>query len=136
VEKKSSGAKLLHDICIKQSPTAASRLNLRPPTPNPLNDHTPLLSSSSKSQKPAYTVHAMASFATLPPTADNDAIKPFKVSIPESDLQEMKTLIKLSKVAVPSFENTHTGEENEHYYGIDREFIVKAKKVWEGEYDW
>ena len=77
----------------------------------------------------------MATFAKLPPGADKDAIKPFQVSISESALSDMKTLIKLSKVAVPSYENTHTGSDNDYYYGIDREFILKAKKVWENEYD-
>lgn len=78
----------------------------------------------------------MASYATLPPGADTSAIKPFKVAIPEETLQDMKTLIKLSKVAVPSYENTHSGEDADHHYGIDREWVVKAKGVWEGEYDW
>ena len=79
----------------------------------------------------------MASFAKLPSSTDTNVIKPFEVSIPESTLSDMKTLIKLSRIAVPSYENTHTKKDNDdHFFGIDREFIVNAKKVWENEYDW
>ena len=76
------------------------------------------------------------SFDKLPAGTDTAAIKPFKVEIPEQTLSEFKTLIKLSKVAVPSYENTHSGEDTNFHFGIDREWLVKAKKVWETEYDW
>lgn len=76
------------------------------------------------------------SFDQLPSSADTAAIKPFKVEIPEQTLSDMKTLIKLSKVAVPTYENTHSGEDTDHHFGIDREWVIKAKKEWEDTYDW
>ncbi|KIW80223.1 hypothetical protein Z517_06838 [Fonsecaea pedrosoi CBS 271.37] len=78
----------------------------------------------------------MAVFSNLPASAENSSIRPFTCSVGEQELDDSKSLIRLSKVAVPTFENTHTGEEHRYQYGIDREFILKAKDIWMREYDW
>lgn len=57
---------------------------------------------------------------------------PFRVNIPESALTELKTLLKYSKIAKPTFENTTT----EGYYGVSREWLQDAKSNWESRFDW
>lgn len=63
--------------------------------------------------------------ATLSPT-------PFQISIPQESIDELKTLLKLSKVAKPTFENVQT-EKN---YGVTREWIVNTTRFWADGFDW
>ena len=63
--------------------------------------------------------------ATLRPT-------PFKVSIPDATLEEMKLLIKASKVAPETYESSFSDRR----YGVTREWMINAKDQWENHFDW
>ncbi|CAF3994402.1 unnamed protein product [Adineta steineri] len=63
--------------------------------------------------------------ATVQPT-------PFKVSIPQSNLDELKTLIQLSKVAPLTYE----GSQEDRKYGVTNKWIREAKEKWEKDFDW
>jgi hypothetical protein len=67
-----------------------------------------------------------------PPAASLVATTPFRVNIPESALTELNTLLKYSKLAKPTFENTTT----ESYHGVSREWLQNAKSTWEGTFNW
>ncbi|KAJ5594177.1 uncharacterized protein N7459_000385 [Penicillium hispanicum] len=70
-------------------------------------------------------------FSTLPSTA-KVAPSPFKVSIPKESLNELETLIKLSKLGPSTYENTQTNTQ----YGITKEWLVAMREQWLMSYKW
>lgn len=58
--------------------------------------------------------------------------KPFTLSIPDSDLNDFKTLLKLSPLAPQTYENQHTDRR----YGLPHEWLANAKAHWLNTYDW
>ncbi|ERF69832.1 hypothetical protein EPUS_08033 [Endocarpon pusillum Z07020] len=70
------------------------------------------------------------SFSTLP-SGVNHAIKPFTLNTPAAEIEELKTLIKHSRIAVPTFENS----QKDGKYGIDREWMQNIKEKWL-KFDW
>ncbi|KAJ6557413.1 Alpha/Beta hydrolase protein [Mycena vulgaris] len=70
------------------------------------------------------------SFTTLPANAKTRPI-PFKVAVPDSAIQELKTLIKLAKVAPPTYENLRSDRK----FGVSTEWIKSAKAEWDS-FDW
>ncbi|OJD11250.1 hypothetical protein ACJ73_09579, partial [Blastomyces percursus] len=73
----------------------------------------------------------MANYTTLPSTATTRP-KPFQVSIHEQQLSEFKTLLKLSKIPVPTYESL----QEDGRFGISHKWLVEAKRYWEEEFDW
>lgn len=72
------------------------------------------------------------SFASLPnSTGRNDAIQPFTIHTPQEALDELKTLIQNSRIAVPTFENSRTDGK----YGLDREWMLNIRDKW-AKFDW
>ena len=71
-------------------------------------------------------------FGTLPSNAKSSGIKPFDVDIPEKDVEEFKTLLKLSKVAAPTYEST----QKDRKYGVTDKWLAEAKERWSGGFDW
>ncbi|KAL9105911.1 MAG: hypothetical protein Q9227_008970 [Pyrenula ochraceoflavens] len=71
------------------------------------------------------------SFADLPNGASGD-FKPFKIAIPKDQVEEMNTLIKLSKIAPQTFENSFIDLK----YGVGREWMVKARDEWMNNFSW
>lgn len=59
-------------------------------------------------------------------------VEDFKVSIPDQEIEDFKTLLKLSKIGPETYANTATDAN----YGVSREWIVKAKERWLSGYDW
>ncbi|KAF8250387.1 putative epoxide hydrolase [Wilcoxina mikolae CBS 423.85] len=57
-------------------------------------------------------------------------VAPFNVSIPDSEVSDFKTLLKLSKLAPETYESQH------RRLGITSKFMREAKAQWENEYDW
>ncbi|KAH8891525.1 alpha/beta-hydrolase [Thozetella sp. PMI_491] len=76
----------------------------------------------------------MPIYNTLPAQAKPDALSPFKVNVSDADLDRMKTLIKLSNLADPSYENSLPDGSRD--LGLRREWLKEAKRVWEQEFDW
>jgi microsomal epoxide hydrolase len=72
-----------------------------------------------------------AAFTNLPRSA---TIKPtpFKVSIAQSVLDELNTLIKLSKVAPLTYE----GSQEDRKYGVTNKWVREAKEKWKNDFDW
>ena len=71
------------------------------------------------------------SFSSLPSDITNDAIKPFTFNTPPEALDELKSLVQHSKIAVPTFENSRA----EGKYGISRDWMQNIKDKWT-KFDW
>ncbi|KAE8146618.1 alpha/beta-hydrolase [Aspergillus avenaceus] len=71
-----------------------------------------------------------SAFNKIPPgTKINPS--PFNVNISDEQLEELQLLVKLSKVAPPTFE----GLQPDRKYGITTEWLVNAKEAWK-TFDW
>jgi len=58
--------------------------------------------------------------------------EPFKVAIPDSALDELKLLLKHSKLAPQTYESS----QEDRKYGITSQWIKEAKETWEHGFDW
>jgi microsomal epoxide hydrolase len=56
--------------------------------------------------------------------------QPFRLSIPDEQLEELKTLTKLSKLPPPTYEGTQP------QYGVTSEWMKNARDYWLNEFDW
>ncbi|EDN02319.1 predicted protein [Histoplasma mississippiense (nom. inval.)] len=72
-----------------------------------------------------------ASYSTVPSVALK-APEIFHVAIPEQQLSEFKTLLKLSKIPAPTYESL----QEDGRYGISHKWLTETKKYWEEEFDW
>jgi microsomal epoxide hydrolase len=73
-------------------------------------------------------------FGTVPTGAEQQPI-PFELHVEEQKLQDLKTLLRLSPVAKPTYENLQ--DDGSHgRFGVSRKWVANAKKYWEDEYDW
>ena len=54
----------------------------------------------------------------------------FHVRVPDEELSIFKDLLKRSKIAPASYENSRDG------FGTMREWMVEAKRYWVEEFDW
>ncbi|EIW66985.1 hypothetical protein M231_03918 [Tremella mesenterica] len=58
-------------------------------------------------------------------------LEPFKVSIPQEDIDDLISLVRAGRIAKKTYENTQT-EEN---FGITRDWLMHARDQWL-EFDW
>ncbi|EER45056.1 epoxide hydrolase [Histoplasma capsulatum var. duboisii H88] len=72
-----------------------------------------------------------ASYSTIPSVASK-APEVFHVAIPEQQLSDFKTLLKLSKIPAPTYESL----QEDGRYGISHKWLAETKKYWEEEFDW
>lgn len=70
-------------------------------------------------------------FNTLPATA-RVSPTPFKIAVHKSQLTELETLIKLSKLAPHTFENSQTDGR----YGVTTDWLVTMRDQWLRSYKW
>ncbi|KAJ7640542.1 hypothetical protein B0H17DRAFT_1187169 [Mycena rosella] len=70
------------------------------------------------------------SFTKLPATAKT-APTPFQVAVPDSAIQELRTLLELARVAPPTYESLRSDRK----FGVTTEWIKSAKAEWES-FDW
>lgn len=70
-------------------------------------------------------------FAQVPADA-SVRVSPFKIAIPDKSLQELHTLLSLSKLAPVTYE----GLQKDRRYGITREWLEEAKSTWMNSFDW
>lgn len=77
----------------------------------------------------------MASYATPPPAPSSapTRARPFTVSIPAREIAAFKQLLSLSRVAKETYEN---GARPDRRWGLGRQWMLDAKEVWLGEFDW
>jgi microsomal epoxide hydrolase len=57
--------------------------------------------------------------------------KPFQVSIDDERVDELKLLVKLGKIAPPTYEST----QKEQNFGITHQWLTDAKSAWM-KFDW
>ena len=65
------------------------------------------------------------------PTSTED-IEPFNVFVAEGDIDECKQLVKLSKIAPSTYENTR----EDRRYGVTQEWLTAARDYWLTNFDW
>ena len=70
-------------------------------------------------------------YSKVPAAALNSPV-PFKVAIPETQLSEFRTLLKLSKIAAPTYESSL----EDGRYGLTHKWITEAKDYWLSTFDW
>ncbi|KAJ5614431.1 hypothetical protein N7528_008085 [Penicillium herquei] len=70
-------------------------------------------------------------FSTLPPTA-KIIPTPFTVSIPKQQLDDLETLIRLSKLAPHTYENSQLDSK----YGVTTDWLVTMRDLWLRSYKW
>lgn len=59
-------------------------------------------------------------------------IEPYTVSVPDQDIQDLKTLLKHTRIPNETFENKKVHKED---YGITRDWFIEARDAWL-QFDW
>lgn len=78
---------------------------------------------------------SFSGFDTIPDGGSN-AIKPWKVSVPQQRLDDLIALLERTPLAPPTYENSLPGKQDRHL-GVRRDWLSAAKKHWEtGGFDW
>ena len=73
----------------------------------------------------------MTGYDTIPSAASLRPQK-YKISIPEQQLSDFKNLLKLSPLALRTYENL----QSDGRFGVTYDWISKAKEYWENQYNW
>lgn len=66
------------------------------------------------------------------PSAASIAPTPFEASIPQEQVSELKTLVKLSKIASPTYESV----QSDRRFGITTAWLASMKEKWVNDFDW
>lgn len=66
------------------------------------------------------------------PNASKATSRPFKVNIPDDDLQRLKTLLGAAPLGVETWENKQTDGK----FGVSRVWLANARSVWLNDFDW
>lgn len=63
------------------------------------------------------------------------SLKPekFELKVPQHEVNHFYQLLKLSTLAPQTYENTRN---DPNQFGVNHDFMTKAKKHWESSYDW
>lgn len=77
----------------------------------------------------------MADYGTLPPNIKGN-IERFEIRVEEQQLQDFKTLLRLSPIVQETYENQKERVSEGNDFGITREWLVDAKSYWEKDYNW
>ncbi|PLB52744.1 putative epoxide hydrolase [Aspergillus steynii IBT 23096] len=72
-----------------------------------------------------------APYGKLPPAASISPA-PFTVSIPQQQLEELSTLVRLSKTAPPTYENS----QPDGRFGVTSEWLTTMRQKWLLDFDW
>lgn len=72
-----------------------------------------------------------SSFSRLPSTAKVTPA-PFKVSFSDNELEDLKTLVRLSRTAPRTYENS----QSDRRYGITSDWLNGLKEQWTKDFDW
>lgn len=73
-------------------------------------------------------------YGMLPSTANKNAIKSYTLAIRKAELTRMNTLVELSNIATPNYENT--GADKSQEFGVTREWLMAAKERWQNTFIW
>jgi microsomal epoxide hydrolase len=75
---------------------------------------------------------AVAQYSQLPKPISGNGIRPFTLKVPKSKVRDMETLIRLSPVGKPTYENLKTDGS----LGLNRNWLVETKKHWMESFKW
>ncbi|KAK0704453.1 Alpha/Beta hydrolase protein [Lasiosphaeris hirsuta] len=67
-------------------------------------------------------------------TADAGSISPFRIEIPDFNLERMQALLRLTPIAGASFENSPPDGKRD--LSVPREWLAQAKQTWETTFGW
>ncbi len=70
-------------------------------------------------------------FGNLPQGA-SDVFRPFVVDTPQTDIDALKTLLRLSRVGPKTYENNLSDRR----LGLQLDWLQQAVKQWAGPFDW
>lgn len=70
-------------------------------------------------------------FSQFPSTA-TIVPAPFQVAVPDEQIAELKTLVKLAKIAPPTLEN----QQQDRRYGVTSDWLTTMREKWLNDYDW
>ena len=70
-------------------------------------------------------------FSKLPPTATISPT-PFSISVSDDKLVDLQTLVRLSKIAPPTYENSQTDRR----FGITLKWLTDIRDKWLNQFDW
>ncbi|KIW25784.1 uncharacterized protein PV07_08934 [Cladophialophora immunda] len=59
-------------------------------------------------------------------------VRPMEIRIPDDAVEELKTLIRCSKIAGQTYENSL----QDGSFGVSRQWLLEAKRKWEEDFDW
>ncbi|KII93470.1 hypothetical protein PLICRDRAFT_49516 [Plicaturopsis crispa FD-325 SS-3] len=75
-----------------------------------------------------------SAFSKIPESATKTIqATPFKLAVQDSKLADLKTLLRLSPVAGPTYESS---QQDIRKFGVTIEWVRKAKDKWLNEFDW
>ena len=74
----------------------------------------------------------MSSVFSRVPSKAKTIPTPFKVSIPEDQLTELKTLVRLAKLGPRTYENS----QSDRLYGVTWDWMNVLQKQWVNDFDW
>lgn len=74
-----------------------------------------------------------SAFSIIPESATKTIqATPFKLAVQDSKLADLKTLLRLSPVAGPTYE----GSQQDRKFGVTTEWVRNAKDKWLNDFDW
>jgi microsomal epoxide hydrolase len=72
-----------------------------------------------------------STYATLP-NKPSIKVEPYTVSIPDQEIEDLKVILKHTRIPKETFENKCTHTED---YGVTRGWFIQARDAWL-EFDW
>jgi hypothetical protein len=66
------------------------------------------------------------------PSKPSIQVNPFTTSIPQEDLDDLKVILKHTRIPKETFENSKPHPED---YGVTREWFIKSREAWL-DFDW
>ncbi|WVR09250.1 hypothetical protein IAU60_006315 [Kwoniella sp. DSM 27419] len=73
-----------------------------------------------------------SSYSTLPAGASLQ-LEPFTFAFPDADIEELQTLLKLSRLPKETYENVDAEKKG---FGVSRRWLDQTRKYWLDKYDW
>lgn len=70
-------------------------------------------------------------YGTLPPNATG-SFHPFTINTPQAELDNLNTLLRLSRLGSPSYENSLPDRR----LGLSFDWLQNAVKYWSEQFDW
>ncbi|WWC64244.1 uncharacterized protein I303_106853 [Kwoniella dejecticola CBS 10117] len=75
----------------------------------------------------------MSAAYSKPPFEPTIPLEPFKISISNNDIEELKTLLKISRIPKETYENLDAEKKG---FGVSRKWLVETRDYWLNQYDW